>query len=135
MRHNTPETGAILQDPPPVLTIYNTISTLMAGLTSDPMKNRIAVSFQGNDCLRIIPMPAKSGNAEIKFHFFDDSFIIRKFDFNNEIGGLIYIPKDHGKAEHEISYHSANEHHPTPVILPKYKDDKIRTAVSNLKVG
>jgi hypothetical protein len=94
------------------------------------MKNRIAVSFQGNDCLRIIPMPAKNGNAEVKFHFFDDSFIIRKFDFNNDIGGLIYIPIDHGQAEHEISYHSANEHHSTPVILPKYKDDRERIAIS-----
>lgn len=94
------------------------------------MKNRIAVSFQGNDCLRIIPMPSKNGNAEIKFHFFDDSFIIRKFDFNNEIGGLIYNPIDHGKAEHEISYHSANEHHSTPVILPKYREDRERIAIS-----
>ena len=94
------------------------------------MKNRIAVVFQGADCLRIIPMPCKNGNAEIKFHFFDDSFIIRKFDFNNEIGGLIYTPTDHGQAEHEISYHSANEHHSTPVILPKYKDDRERIAIS-----
>lgn len=94
------------------------------------MKNRIAVSFQGNDCLRIIPMPAKNGNAEIKFHFFDDSFIIRKFDFNNEIGGLIYNPTDHGQAEHEISYHSTNEHHSTPALLPKYKDARERIAIS-----
>lgn len=94
------------------------------------MKNRIAVSFIGNDCLRIIPMPAKNGNAEVKFHFFDNSFITRKFDFNNEIGGLIYNPTDHGQAEHEISYHSANEHHSTPVILPKYKDGRERIAIS-----
>ena len=94
------------------------------------MKNRIAVSFQGNDCLRIIPMQAKNGYAEIKFHFFDDSFVIRKFDFNNEIGGLIYIPIDHGQAEHEISYHSADDHHSTPVILPKYKDNRKRIAIS-----
>jgi hypothetical protein len=103
------------------------------------MKNRIAISFQGNDCLRIIPMPAKNGNAEIKFHFFDNSFKIRKFDFNNEIGGLIYIPRDHGQAEHELSYHSANEYHPTPVLLPKYKNNSRRTAISgkiiNLALG
>lgn len=94
------------------------------------MKNRIAVSFEGSDCLRIIPMRAKNGNAEVKFHFLDDSFIIRKFDLNNGIGGLIYNPIDHGQAEHEISYHSANEHHSTPVILPKYKDDRERIAIS-----
>lgn len=94
------------------------------------MKKRIAVSFQDNDCLRIIPLPSKNGNAEIKFHFFDDSFIIRKFDFNNEIGGLMYTPIDHGHAEHEISYHSANEHHPTPVILPKYKYVRERIPIS-----
>jgi hypothetical protein len=103
------------------------------------MKNRIAISFQGNDCLRIIPMPAKNGNAEIKFHFFDNSFKIRKFDFNNEIGGLIYIPRDHGQAEHELSYHSANEYPPTPVLLPKHKNNNRRTAISgkiiNLALG
>jgi len=96
------------------------------------MKNRIAVIFQGNDCLRIIPMPAKNGNAEIKFHFFDDSFIIRKFDFNNGIGGLIYNPIDHGQAEHEISYHSANDHHSTPAIRPKYKDERERIAIKEI---
>ena len=95
------------------------------------MKKRIAVSFRGNDCLRIIPMPGKNGNAEIKFHFFDDSFLIRKFDFNNDSGGLMYTPIDHGQAVHEISYHSANEHHSTPTILPKYKDDKERIAISD----
>ena len=94
-------------------------------------KDRIAIIFQGNDCIRIIPMPPKNGNAEIKFHFFDDSYVIRKFDFNNEVGGLIYTPIDHGQAEHEISYHSANGSHSTPVILPKYKDKRTRTAISD----
>ena len=88
------------------------------------MKERIAISFRGNDCIRIIPMPPKNQNAEIKFHFFDDSYVIRKFDFNQNVGGLIYNPVDHGQAEHEISYHSANEYHPTPVLLPKYKDSQ-----------
>ena len=95
------------------------------------MKNRIAVTFQENDCIRIIPMPPRNGNAEIKFHFFDDSYIIRKFDFNQKEGGLIYTPIDYGQAEHEISYHSANDFHPTPVLLPKYKDEKKRTVISD----
>lgn len=95
------------------------------------MKNRIAVTFQENDCIRIIPMPPKNGNAEIKFHFFDDSYIIRKFDFNQKEGGLIYTPIDHGQAEHEISYHSSNDYHPTPVLLQKYKDEKMRKVISD----
>lgn len=96
-----------------------------------PPKERIVVIFQGSDCLRIIPMPSKNGNAEVKFHFFDGSYVIRKFNFNNEIGGLIYTPTDHGQAEHEISYHSASVLHPTPVILPKYKDTKKRIKISD----
>ena len=65
------------------------------------MEKEIAVVFQGSDCLRIIPMQSKNGYAGIKFHFFDDSFVIRTFDSNSEIGGLLYKPIDHGQAEHE----------------------------------
>ena len=74
-----------------------------------PKKERIAVTFAGKDCLRIIPLPSKNGNAEIKFHFFDDTYMIRKFNFNNEKGGLLYTPIDYGQAKHEISYHIKSE--------------------------
>lgn len=95
------------------------------------MKESIAITFQENDCLRIIPMRSKNGNAEIKFHFFDDLYRIRKFNLNKEKGGLIYSPVDHGKAEHEISYHSANDMHKDPILLPKYKSGKERKAISS----
>lgn len=94
-------------------------------------KERIAVTFQGKDCLRIIPLPSKYGNAEIKFHFFDNTYVIRKFNFNKEDGGLIYTPIDYGQAKHEISYHSANNFHSSPVILPKYRDGTKRIPISD----
>lgn len=95
------------------------------------IKNRIAVTFNGKDCLRIIPLTPKNGNAEIKFHFIDPRYVIRKFDFNYEKGGLLYTPKDHGQAKHEISYHSANKIHPNPIFLPKYKDGSTRIPISD----
>lgn len=93
-------------------------------------KERIAVTFEGKDCLRIIPLPSKNGNAEIKFHFFDDTYVVRKFNFNHEKGGLMFTPKDHGQVKHEISYHSANNSHPGPILLPKYKDETQRLPIS-----
>ncbi|MEI6308958.1 MAG: hypothetical protein WCP58_04880 [bacterium] len=94
-------------------------------------KERIAVTFEGKDCLRIIPLPSKNGNAAIKFHFFDDTYVIRKFNFNHKEGGLTYIPEDFGQAKHEISYHSANNSHSSPILLPKYKDGAHRIPISD----
>lgn len=76
-------------------------------------------------------MSRKNGTAEIKFHFIDDSYVIRKFNFNNRVGGLMYTPTDYGRAAHEISYHSANTSHSTPVLLSKYKDRRARVPISD----
>jgi hypothetical protein len=97
----------------------------------DRMKERIAVTYEGKDCLRVIPLPSKDGNAEIKFHFLDGNYTIRKFNFNNEKGGLFYTPIDHGQATHEITYHSANHIHPSPILLPKHKDRTPRNPISD----
>ena len=94
-------------------------------------KKRIAVTFEGMDCLRMIPLPSKNGNADIKFHFFDDTYVIRKFKFNHEKGGLMFTPEDHGKAKHELSYHSANNIHSGPILMPKYKDGTPRIPISD----
>ena len=81
------------------------------------MKNRIAISFEGADCLRVIPISTNSKKAEVKFHFLDNSFTVRKYEKNNSIADLVYLPFDHGKAEHEITYHNANERFQNPVLL------------------
>jgi hypothetical protein len=95
------------------------------------MPERIAVSFQGADCLRIIPISKKLDRAEVKFHFFDELFTIRKFEKNEGTGGLVYYPRDYGKAEHEITYHNSNKLHQKPVLLPKNKSVEKRVPFSD----
>lgn len=95
------------------------------------MQNRIAITFNGADCLRIIPISTEREKAEIKFHFFDESFTVRKFEENKSVGGLIYFPVDHGQAEHEITYHNSNKNHQNPVILPKNKSGGERVPISS----
>ena len=91
----------------------------------------IAITKNGMDCLRIRPWGSQENKAEIKFSFFDDSFIIRKFELNKEDDILPYKPKDYGRATHELSYHNSNKYHTKPSLLPKYKNDRERQAISH----
>lgn len=76
-------------------------------------------------------MSKKLDRVEIKFHFIDDSFRIRKFEKSKAKGGFSYHPLDHGKADHEITYHNANKDFSKPAILPKSKSNKKRVAISS----
>ena len=92
----------------------------------------IAISKNGKDYMRIMPFGSEKNRTEIKFSFFNDSFIIRKFAKSNEPDLLLYKPEDCGIASHELTYHNSNEFHSKPAILPKYKDNnKTRTPVFN----
>lgn len=75
-------------------------------------------------------MAKKDGLGEVKFHFFNDSYRVRKYDLINGGRGLLYIPFDHKNADHEISYHSSNKRENKPVILPKSKEPSKRTPIS-----
>lgn len=90
----------------------------------------LAISKNGMDCLRIIPLGNEENRVEIKFSFIENSFIVRRFDLNTENNILLYTPKDCGLATHELTYHNSNEFHHKASILPKYKDDKDRIPIS-----
>lgn len=95
-------------------------------------KTSIAIIFNGKDCLRIIPFGSDKNKAEIKFSFFDSSFIVRKFSVNKDVGGSIFNYSDWGIASNELTYHNSNKYHTKPSILPKYKNKNIkRTPIFN----
>lgn len=96
----------------------------------DAKKEKIAITKNEKDCLRIVPIGVKNGKVQIKFSFFDESFIARRFVFNNESGDLLYIPSDFGNVPHEVTYHSSDEQHKGASILPKYKDARERNPIS-----
>ena len=89
----------------------------------------IAISKNGKDCLRILPFGSEENKAEIKFSFFDNSFVIRRFTINKSDDLLLYKPKDCGTASHELTYHNSNEFHPKTALLPKYKDNTTRIPI------
>jgi hypothetical protein len=90
----------------------------------------IAISKNGKDCIRILPFGSEETKAEIKISFLDESFIVRRFETlkNNKENLFKYV--DYGLMTHEITYHNSNDLNPQPSILPKYKDDRIRTPIS-----
>jgi hypothetical protein len=90
----------------------------------------VAITKNGKDCLRIRPWGSPENRAEIKFSFFDGSFIIRKFDLNTEDDILLYKPRDYGRTPHELTYHNSNNYHSKASLLPKYKDDTERQPIS-----
>lgn len=90
----------------------------------------IAISKNGKDCIRIIPLGNNENKAEIKFSFLDSSFIVRHFTLNKGDGKNLYEPNDFGLANHELTYHSSNEFYPKASILPKYNDGTKRIPIS-----
>lgn len=89
----------------------------------------IAISKNGKDYIRILPFGVEENRVEIKFSFFDESFIVRRFTLNKDEDILLYKPTDFGFASHELSYHNSNTLHPNATILPKYKDKTERKPI------
>ncbi len=96
----------------------------------DIIHKSIAISKNGKDCIRILPFGSEENKAEIKISFLDESFIVRSFEAlkNNKDDLFQYV--DYGLVNHEITYHNSNDLNPQPGILPKYKDDRDRTPIS-----
>ncbi len=88
-------------------------------------KKNVAISKNGKDYLRIIPFGNENNQTHIKFSFFNNSFLIRKF-IKRECSGYpfsnYYWPIDCGVVNHEISYHNSNTNNPNPILLTKPKD-------------
>jgi len=95
----------------------------------DTAHKSIAISKNGKDYIRIIPFGVEESRVEIKFSFFDESFIVRRFTLNKDEDILLYKPTDFGIASHELSYHNSNTLHPNATILPKYKDNTERKPI------
>lgn len=94
-------------------------------------KNKIAISKNGMDYIRICPLGSEENKVEIKFSFLDNSFILRRFETlkNNKEKLFSYV--DYGTVPNEITYHNSNDFYPQPSLLPKYKDARARTPISH----
>jgi len=95
----------------------------------DAKKEKLAITKNGKDCLRILPFGFVKNKVQLKFSFFDEFFIARRFVLNNEPGDLLYIPSDFGNMPHEVTYHNSDENHPGATLLPKYKDARERKPI------
>lgn len=89
-------------------------------------KEKIAITKNGKDCIRILPISSNENKAVIKFAIFDNSFTVKNFMLSKKAGNFLYRPIDHSFDGYEISYHNSNDKHTTAALLPKYKDNRER---------
>lgn len=93
-------------------------------------KEKIAITKNGKDYVRIIPIGSEKNKAEIKLSFFDTTFTVRNFTQNKNVGGFLYRPLDQSFKANEITYHNSNEDYSEAALMPKYKNIREREPIS-----
>jgi len=97
-----------------------------------PIK-KLAISYCGQDCLRIIPTRSlgRTQIADIKISHIHTPYLIKKHIWNNDKSHLLFTTQDISTNPAEISYHSATSRNPSPSLLPKFQDKRPREPFSH----
>lgn len=84
--------------------------------------NRIAITYKGDDYLRIIPKKQADGNYQIKFSLLTNSFVLKKF-VKDDGTSTVRLHEEFFTANKELTYHSALGEK-SPIIHAKFPGEQ-----------